>query len=68
MLKKNPPIAAQNELFQVRLETIIDSRHELVKIAALVDWDDLAADLSAERNEPVALPMNSQEIIESMAI
>jgi len=30
----------------VRLETIIDSRHELVKIAALVDWDDLAADLS----------------------
>ena len=46
MLKKNPPIAAQNELFQVRLETIIDSRHELVKIAALVDWDDLAADLS----------------------
>lgn len=46
MLKKNPGISAQDELFQRRLETLVDPRHELVKLSALVDWDGLAADLS----------------------
>ena len=47
MLKKNPRIAAQDELFKVRLEAIIDARHELVKLAAVVDWDGLEGDLSS---------------------
>ena len=46
MLKKNPKITAQDELFKVRLEDIIDPRHELVKLGVLVDWDGLEADLS----------------------
>jgi len=46
MLKKNPQIAAQDELFKVRLENIIDLRHELVKLAGLIDWQGLEADLS----------------------
>lgn len=46
MLKKNPQIAAQDELFKIRLENIIDPGHELVKLAALIDWDGLAGDLS----------------------
>lgn len=46
MLKKNPRIAAQDELFKVRLEAIVDARHDLVKLAAVVDWDGLERDLS----------------------
>ncbi len=46
MLRKNPGIAAQDELFQTRLASIVDPRHELVKLAGLVDWDGLARDLS----------------------
>jgi IS5 family transposase len=46
MLKENPEIIAQSELFQMRLEAIVDPRHELVKLASLVDWDGLADDLS----------------------
>jgi len=46
MLKKNPRIAAQDELFKVRLEVLIDARHELVKLADVIDWDGLAGDLS----------------------
>ena len=44
MLKKNPSITAQDELFKVRLESIIDPRHELVKIAK---WYDLEAVFAA---------------------
>jgi len=46
MLRKNPKKAAQDDLFQARLENIIDPRHELVKLAQLIDWDGLEADLS----------------------
>ena len=46
MLKKNPLIAAQDEFFKVRLENIIDPRHELVRLAGFIDWDSLEADLS----------------------
>ena len=46
MLRKNPQIAAQDELFRMRLENIIDLRHELVKLAGLIDWDGLQRDLS----------------------
>ncbi len=29
----------QEELFQNRLENLLDQRHELVRLAALIDWD-----------------------------
>jgi len=46
MLKKNPKTVAQDELFRTRLENIIAPRHELVKLAGLVDWAGLTDDLS----------------------
>ncbi len=46
MLRKNPKKDRQGDLFRPRLENIIDPRHELVKLAALIDWDGLEADLS----------------------
>ncbi|MCF6216199.1 MAG: IS5 family transposase [Emcibacter sp.] len=46
MLKKNPKKDRQDDLFRPRLENIIDCRHELVKLGALIDWDGLEADLS----------------------
>jgi len=30
----------QDELFRNRLENLIDQRHELVHLAALIDWED----------------------------
>ena len=46
MLKKNPKITAQDELFKVRLENIVDVDHELIKLAGLIDWNSLEVDLS----------------------
>lgn len=46
LLKKNPKVAAQDELFKLRLGGIIDPCHELVKLAGLIDWDGLESDLS----------------------
>ncbi len=46
MLRKNPKKDRQDDLFRPRLENIIDPRHELVKLAALIDWDGLESDLS----------------------
>jgi len=46
MLKKNPQKDRQDDLFRPRLENIIDPHHELVKLAALIDWDGLESDLS----------------------
>jgi IS5 family transposase len=46
MLRKNPRHDRQNDLFRPRLENIIDPRHELVKLASLIDWNGLDADLS----------------------
>ncbi|VAW76277.1 Mobile element protein [hydrothermal vent metagenome] len=46
MLKKNPRQDRQDDLFRPRLENIIDPRHELVKLALIIDWDGLESDLS----------------------
>ena len=46
MLKENPKTEGQEDMFRMRLENIIDPRHELVKLAAVVDWDGLESDLS----------------------
>ncbi len=46
MLKKSPRQDRQDDLFRPRLENIIDPRHELVKLAVLIDWDGLEFDLS----------------------
>lgn len=41
MLKENPSPSRQPDLFRSRLESIIDMRHELVKLSNLADWDGL---------------------------
>jgi transposase, IS5 family len=46
MLKKNPEPGGQDDLYRSRLAAIVDLRHPLVKLAGLVDWSGLAADLS----------------------
>ena len=44
--QKNPRIAAQDEVFKVRLEAIIDGGHELVKLAAVIEWEGLEGEFS----------------------
>ena len=46
MLQENPKTSGQDDLFRSRLDSIIDMRHELVKLARVVDWEGLATDLS----------------------
>ena len=46
MLKKNPQDSDQDDLFRPRLETIIDPRHELARLAMIIDWDGLEADVA----------------------
>jgi len=46
MLKENPQVSGQDDLFRARLDQIIDMGHELAKLAALVEWDALSKDLA----------------------
>ena len=46
MLRENPEQTGQEDLFRARLASIIDMKHELVKLAALIDWGGVAKDLA----------------------
>ena len=46
MLQGNPRDDGQNDLFRSRLDQILDMRHELVKLAGVVDWAGLERDLA----------------------
>jgi len=46
MLKKNPNIIPQDDLFKARLSDIINSNQELVKLSNMIDWDGLEAEFS----------------------
>jgi transposase, IS5 family len=46
MLQENPKPSDQGDLYRARLESIIDPRHELVKLAAKVNWSGLQEELS----------------------
>ncbi|RDD64176.1 hypothetical protein DU478_21395 [Thalassococcus profundi] len=41
-MKPRKPLPEQDDLLRARLDEMIAMRHELVKLAALIDWDDLA--------------------------
>ena len=45
MLQKNPTSGGQRDLFRARLDEMIDLRHELVRLAGLIDWGSLEASL-----------------------
>jgi IS5 family transposase len=45
MLKENPKISGQEDLYRARMESIIDLTHELVKMMRLVEWSGLDSDL-----------------------
>ena len=59
MLKENPKGSGQDDLFRARLESIIDMRHELVKLARIVDWSGLEEDFSAHYCEETGRPGGS---------
>ena len=46
MLKGNPVRSGQNDMFRSRLDSIIDMRHELVRMTGGVDWSGVERDLS----------------------
>ncbi len=46
MLKENPRDGGQTDMFRSRLDQILDMKHELVKLSAVVDWSGLERDLS----------------------
>ena len=46
MLQENPKASGQADLYRARLESIIDPRHELVKLAGKIGWSGLQEDLS----------------------
>ena len=39
MKPQKPPESPTDDLFRHRLETLIDTRHELVKLSELIDWE-----------------------------
>ena len=47
MLKENLKFDGQDDLFCARLEAIIDIKHELAKLAHLVEWEVLASNFSS---------------------
>lgn len=59
MLKKNPKSDGQEDLFRPLLTNIIDPRHELVKLAQIIGWSSLEADLSPHYCEDNGRPGGS---------
>ena len=49
------PSRSETDMFRNRLENMIDMRHELVRLAGLIDWkrfDDVFGSLYAEKGRP----------------
>ncbi len=44
MRPKQPKVEPQEDLFRARLETLVDPRHPLVRMAALIDWGRFAVE------------------------
>ena len=57
-MRPNPvrsPADGENDLFRNRLDNLIDMRHELVRLAGLIDWrrfDEAFGTLYAENGRP----------------
>jgi len=55
MRPKQPPTTGSGDLFRSRLEQIINMKHELVQLAAKIDWDwldDEIAPLYSDKGRP----------------
>lgn len=49
------PASGETDMFRNRLDNMIDMRHELVRLAGLIDWrrfDDAFGGLCAEKGRP----------------
>lgn len=46
MLQQNPNDDGQGDMFRSRLDQILDMKHELVRLAKVIDWGGLERDLS----------------------
>jgi len=49
------PADGETDMFRNRLDNMIDMRHELVRLAGLIDWerfDEAFGDLYAEKGRP----------------
>jgi IS5 family transposase len=44
MRPKQPKVEPQEDLFRARLENLVDRRHPLVRMAALIDWGRFEAE------------------------
>lgn len=57
MRTKSSPKTSQEDLFRLRLENMLDMRHELVRLSALIDWEKLETNLSScLKNNAVGAP------------
>ena len=59
MRPKTPPKSSAEDLFRSRLDAILDERHELVRLARLIDWQrfaDAFGSLYVERKGRPGLP------------
>jgi len=47
MRPKQPEVEPQEDLFRTRLETLVDPRHALVRLAGLIDWSRFEVEFGA---------------------
>jgi len=47
MRPKQPKAEPQEDLFRARLQNVVDSRHPLVRLAALIDWGRFETEFGA---------------------
>jgi len=45
---KKPPVASSHDLFRLELVNLIDPRHELVRLAELIDWSVFEREFGAQ--------------------
>ena len=59
-MKHRPPLPEQDDLLRPRQVDMIDQRHELVKLSALIDWrmleQEWAGFFSSQKGRPAIEP------------
>ena len=62
-MKAKPKGPEQHDLFRARLVEIIDMRHELVKLAALIDWEFFEGEWAGFFPSPEGRPATPSRLV-----
>jgi DNA-binding response OmpR family regulator len=67
-MKPRKPLPEQDDLLRARLVEMIDMRHELVKLAALIDWEVFEREWAGLFPSPVGRPATPTRLVAGLLL